>query len=101
MTYEALMFLMQGWQRRRSLKGFRSAVRDPIGEQHSAKMAGHPTTGMLSEGALVCSAVRRKDLIFDRLISPSRMLPYGRNLAELYNCRLISSLDGNRSHDQP
>ena len=29
------------------------------------------------------------------------MLPYGRNLAELYNCRLISSFDGNHSYDQP
>ena len=26
-TYEALMILIQGWQRRRSLKGFHSAVR--------------------------------------------------------------------------
>ena len=45
---------------------------------------GHRAAGMLLEGVLVCRAVCRKDLIFDRLISPSRMLLYGRNFAELY-----------------
>ena len=58
---------------------------------------GHPAAGMLLEGALVCRAVGRKDLIFDRLISRSRMLPYGRDLTVLHNCRLIRSLEGNPS----
>ena len=62
---------------------------------------GHRAAGMLLEGAVVCRAACRKDLIFDPLISPSRMLPYGRHLTELYNRRLISSLDGNHSYDQP